>query len=373
MLKQVLRVISLVETSNIHDVNTNNSIADKLVDFLFGELSDVNTRNNLTYVHLNKLLCVNYALSKTLSAKATGVMLPYSFESLQEFITVELEDEPSLVNPLNSLMQRIDSSESWDTYLGYDSVLTTLFKGHDPTIDSLFNITFKAIKKLYPNYPNVYSNAISETFLNGNLKTKLLTYEKSIAQIFNKSSLKYTVGSEESRNTLIKYMFYYLGFNILQYSTKGKVTFKYESGVINPDIAEFLGDLETDNKSAKYPIYSLINMLNTFVFLDKGNGVSFFDEFIAELVGDPEPCLQIAESTKDVLTEVNTSRVFMLGTLQQAITAKEYVNSKSYQAPMGVEVSLVKDRLTRIVDLCETELENHSFFVKSGEFLLIEP
>jgi hypothetical protein len=379
--KQILRVISSVETSNISDnVNVNNNIADKLVEFLYGELADINTRNNNTFEVLNKLLCVNYALCNTLQAKHKGVSIPYSFEDIASFVREHLPDEISIVGPLNSLLQRTDDLASWSNYLGFNYANESLYEDHDMAIDSIFNILFRYIKKLFPSYPNVYAKAISSTLIKPQLNSKLNSYEYALAKMLKTTSYNYMVGTVESRAKLIDYMFYYLGFDVLQYNTKGKIEFKFSSGVINGDIAEYLTKLEANNKQAKLSIYNLIKELNTFVFIDNGSGTSFFDKFIDDLVGTPVDVIKIIDSKDNSIMNVltkNAGSVFKLATLENAIGVKKLIESNTYSGTQAdKKLSLddekaIKNKLNNVLDLCNLNLSENTFFTKFGEYLLI--
>ena len=135
------------------------------------------------------------------------------------------------------------------------------------------------IKKVFPEYANVYSNAISKALNTSHLKRTLFKYENAIALLLSNSTYKYKVNDDKCRTEIIDYMYYYLGFSVIKYSKKGNIEFDYSSGFVNGDVGEFLTNLEIDNKRKKFPIYTLINMLNTYVFIDDGTNSkkSYFD------------------------------------------------------------------------------------------------
>jgi hypothetical protein len=175
-------------------------------------------------------------------------------------------------------------------------------------------------------------------------------------------------------------MFYYLGFDVLQYNTKGKIEFKFSSGVINGDIAEYLTKLEANNKQAKLSIYNLIKELNTFVFIDNGSGTSFFDKFIDDLVGTPVDVIKIIDSKDNSIMNVltkNAGSVFKLATLENAIGVKKLIESNTYSGTQAdKKLSLddekaIKNKLNNVLDLCNLNLSENTFFTKFGEYLLI--
>ena len=366
-------MISVIETSNIsNNVNINATVADKLVDYLFGELSSVNTRNNMTYSLLNKLLCVNYGLASYIKAKAKNTKVLFSLEDIKTFINDNFTNNLSLTTSINALMRAEEfNTDNWCNYLGYNPVDELLFEDHQYEIENMFNIIFKHIKNLFPNYANVYSEAISKSLTLNAIKP-LFEYEKALHYLLTTQLFEYKINDTITRNKMINYLFYHFGFDVVQYNTAGKIVFKIDSGVINPDIAEYLMKLEHEHKSKKYDLHTLINILSSYIFINDGSKPSYCSTFLENLIGKVNYKLQeeLESSGEHIATLLqNGDVVFGLSMLQDALQIRELIDNKRLNFNNN---QIIITKLNTIIDICKDELNDNPFIAKFGEYLLLK-
>lgn len=384
LFKQIIKRLITVEVDkHISDnVNINNNIVNTLVLYFYGELSDVGIRNNNTYFKLNCLLCINYALSELISSykiKDNGdgitIKLPYDLEDIQNFIEKNLFNDLSLIHQMQSLMRDFRtnntiSTDRWENFLGYDTLKLELFKEYHIDIDNVFNIVFKEIKRLFNDYPKVYALAISSNYINTNIKTKLKTYEDAFIYMFGKNLPK----KEDWKAYVITYMFYYFGFNVMRLNKNKNVEFKL-NGVINEDIYEFLHTLKNDKALSKKPIYNYINLLNTFIFIDKGDGKPWFSEvFLKNILGEKLNIYDYIKNSKNnnlVLKNLEEKH-YNLATLQEALLIQKGINDGSITELGKFNKTTALVEVRKFIDMCEIQLEEYTFFTKFGEYLLID-
>jgi hypothetical protein len=331
----------------------------------------------MTYALLNKLLCVNYGLASYIKAKAKNTNALFSLEDIQTFVNNNFANELSLTTSINGLMRaETFDTDNWCNYLGYNAVDEVLFDDHNDKIENMFNIIFKHIKNLFPTYASVYSEAISKSLTSNAIKP-LFEYEKALSYLLTTQVFDYKINDLTTRNKLINYLFYYFGFNVMQYNNAGKIVFNYDSGVISPDIAEYLTQLEKEHeqKSKKYDLHTLINILSSYVFIDDSSNKSYCSKFLDELIGDKnaysvQEHLESNEETDLLAFKDNSKTIFKLSTLQESLQLQDLIESK--RLTLKANSDLINAKLNSIIDICEQELADHPFINKFGEYLLIK-
>jgi hypothetical protein len=371
--KKILYVLCSVDSSDIGDVNANKRVATKLSDYLYSELSDVDVRNT-QYATLNSLLVANYALAMSIKATYEKSTIPYAFKDISDFIEVYLENETSLTTPLQSLLQDKLNVDRWNTYLGYNSSSLQLYDEYDPQIDTMFSITYRKVLEAIDGYGVIYANALSESKIESSSSRSLFKYEAGLSKLLSKAGFTYTVGDDSSKNVVVNYLHYYLGFDVIGYNKKGNIEFNYSSGAINPEIATHLLDVES-KMSNKSTLISLMKDHYAYLFEDKNNlGETMFDRIINDLLGTNADVPNLLKATNpDVITNLgsSSSSVFKLHTLNSAILVLQSIENGSFEIDVSRSKEAAKTRVISIIDMCLEELSDKVFIKAFGEYQLI--
>lgn len=347
---------------------------------MYDELSDTTVRNNNTYKSLNNLLCLNYAISETISfitvsksSKSSSVKrIPFSLKEIKEFIQEHMYDYPNLISLINGL--NIEASElntididQWNNYIGYDSHLLKLFDDYDQSMESLFNNINKEINRVIPEYSKIFATTVGITFTEKSMHKTLFTYKEALSEMFSTKNKNFNFENEEARRKLLDYMFYYLGFDVIKLD-KNKIIFNISSGAINENVAEFLLTLK-ENKGSK-SIYELIVELNDFIFIGDKDGGFFNNVFLKDILGEKLNITAFIKNEYSPKVEIGEDKLRLI-TLNNVITMKKALE-KGISIDTSMNKEMIFEQLDKIIDMCVMNLEQHTFFSKFVEYLLLK-